>query len=144
MQGKIEIDSNVVDGKPKKNLKLINDCIKSFEGNDITITVEKKKRKRSNNQSRYYWGIIIPLVRVGLKDTQGISYSKEEVHEFLKANFNFSEIINEHKNQILRVPLSTTEITTIQAEEYYESIRNFADTFLGVLIPLPNDDFFIE
>jgi hypothetical protein len=47
---RIQINSSVKDGKLATNRKYISDVIKSFEGQNIIISIEKRKKKRSNNQ----------------------------------------------------------------------------------------------
>jgi hypothetical protein len=32
------------------------------------LTIQKKKRKRSNEVNRYWWGVIIPVIQRGLYD----------------------------------------------------------------------------
>jgi hypothetical protein len=56
---RIEIESKVLNGKLETNRELLSDVINSLEGKDIIITIEKKKRKkRSNPQNSFYWGIV--------------------------------------------------------------------------------------
>jgi hypothetical protein len=42
------------------------------------------------------------------------------------------------------MPQSTTELSTIQFEEYLDKIREFATEFLSIQIPLPNDTLTID
>ena len=45
---KYEIRSNVENGILKRNRNLLIDAIKSFEGQNVIVTIEKAKKKRSN------------------------------------------------------------------------------------------------
>jgi len=42
------------------NRKNFDELIQQWEGKRIAITVEKAKTKRSNQQNRYYHGVVIP------------------------------------------------------------------------------------
>ena len=60
--------------------KDFDELIKSFEGKELTITIEKKKNNRSILQNNYYWGVVIPMLREGMKE-HGMNVTKEECHE---------------------------------------------------------------
>lgn len=137
---RIEINSSVKNGKLVTNRKFIEDSIKSFEGKDIILTIEKKRKKRSNSQNSYYHAVIIPLCQDGFKNIFGEHFSASEVHEYLKSKFLFKEIVNQNTGEIERFPKSTTENSTIEMEIYHEQIRAFALEYLGVNIPLPNEE----
>ena len=141
---RIEIDSKVVKGKLEKNRDLISEVIKSLEGKDIVITIEKKRKKRSNPQNSFYHGIVIPILKQGFYNSLGEHVSADEIHTFLKNRFLFKEIVNEQNAEIIKMPQSTTELTTIQFEEYLDKIREFATEFLSIQIPLPNDTLTID
>jgi hypothetical protein len=141
---KIEIESKVVKHKLEKNRELLSDVIKSFEGKDIIITIEKKKRKRSNPQNSYYFGVVIPMMKQGFYNSLGEHVGTDEIHTFLKNRFLFKDIVNENNAEIIKMPQSTTELSTIEWEEYMDSIRAFATEFLSIQIPLPNDTLTID
>ena len=81
-----------------------------------------------------------------LTESQGVFYSEKDTHEFLKANFNYKELVNEETGEILRIPKSTTENRTFEMEEFHEICRQKALEFFNVVIPLPNEQLeaFIE
>jgi hypothetical protein len=141
---KIEIESNVLNGKLKKNRDLISEVIQSLEGKDIVIIIEKKRKKRSNNQNAYYFGLVIPMMKQGFYNSLGEHVGTDEIHTFLKNRFLFKEIVNEQNAEIIKMPQSTTELTTIQFEEYLDKIREFGLEFLNINIPLPNDTLTID
>jgi hypothetical protein len=141
---RIEIDSKVVNGKLEKNRDLLSDVIKSLEGKDIIITIEKKRKKRSNPQNSYYFGVVIPMMKQGFYNSLGEHVGTDEIHTFLKNRFLFKEIVNENNAEIIKMPQSTTELTTIQFEEYLDKIREFGLEFLNITIPLPNQELTID
>jgi imidazole glycerol phosphate synthase subunit HisF len=141
---KIEINSKVENGQLVANRKAITDAIKSFEGQNIIISIEKRKKKRSNNQNAFYFGIVITIIQDAFKDAWGEYYSATEVHEALKAKYCFKEQVNENTGEILQIPSSTTNLSTIEWEEYIEKIRAFAFEWFNVTIPMPNEQITID
>jgi hypothetical protein len=141
---KITIRSNVNGGNLKRNRNLIIDAIKSFEGKDVLITFEKPKKKRSNDQNSYYWGVIVPITKQAIKSEWGEIWSIKKVHDFYKMQFNTIEIINKKTGQIVNVPKSTTENTTIEQEDYHSQIRESLKEWFNVECPLPNENLTLK
>lgn len=92
---------------------------------------------RSNQQNRYYFGLVIPLIQQGIKHL-GTDITKEECHEFLKAKFNAQELVNEETGEYIQIPRSTTALNKEQFCEYISKIQQFASEFLNVVIPDPS------
>ena len=141
---KIEIESKILNGKLEKNRELLSDVIKSLEGKDIVITIEKKKRKRSNPQNAYYWSVVLPMMQTGFYNNLGEHVGIQEAHEFLKGRFLFREVVNQELGEVIKLSKSTTELSTIEWETYMDQIRAFATEFLNITIPLPNDTLTID
>lgn len=106
-------------------------------GKDIVLKIERKKKKRSGQQSRYYWGVVIAMVRQAMNE-YGSNYSSEETHEYLKKEFNWTEI-EAKDGYMLKVPQSTTGLTTVDFMNYLDKIYLWALEVLGIVIPLPNE-----
>ncbi len=98
--------------------------------------------KRSDQQNKYYWSAIIPIVKEGLKGV-GIEMSKEQTHELLKYKFLKREFITSD-GDILQSVGSTTELNKVEFSEYKESIQQWASEYLNVNIPDPNEQTEIE
>ena len=141
---KIQIKSFVQNGNLKQNRTLIKNAIESFEGKDIMITFEKPKRKRSNPQNNYLWGILYPITQNAIKNEWGEIWSIEKVHDFYKIQFNVIEKVNEETGQVIKLPKSTTENTTIQQEEYHLQIREFLKEWFNIDCPLPNQEIILN
>lgn len=112
--------------------------VATLKDGEYIMTIEKKKRKRSLNQNSYLFGVVVEMVWKGLCDL-GHEVSKEETHEFLKATFNYKEIVNEQTGEIYRIPLSTATLSTVEFNEYVERVVRWAAEFLGIVIPMPNE-----
>ena len=137
---KITITTDIVNGQIKRNRKLVLEAIQSFEGKTIEITIERQKKKRTNNQNAYYFGVVIKILQNCIKDSWGELWSSERCHEFCKMQFNFTEKVNEETGEIIRLPKSTTENTTTAQEEFHHEVRNFIKEWFNTDCPLPNED----
>lgn len=101
-----------------------------------------KADKRSDQANRYYWGLVIPLVQNGIRDL-GTELTKEETHEFLKAKFNYQEVVN-NDGVVENIPLSTTRLNRERFSDYLAKIQQFSAEFLNVVIPDPGQQLEIE
>lgn len=137
---KIEVTTSIQNGIFKRNRNIVLDAIKSFNGFDVVLTIAKAKKKRSNNQNAYYWGLLIPLTQNAIKAEWGEIWSKEKTHDFYKLHFNYVEKVNETTSEVIKIPKSTTDNTTTQQEEYHAQIREFLKDWFNVTAPLPNED----
>ena len=141
---KITITTNVNGGNLKRNRNLIIDAIKSFEGCDVLITLEKPKKKRSNPQNAFYYGVIIPIVQNCLRDA-GYLMTNEATHDLIKLKF-LKEVIltNEETGEIVERVKSTTELSTSQFMDFVAEIRAFTNEYFGTDIPEPNENLTLQ
>lgn len=96
-------------------------------GNSYVIQINRSKAKRSLNQNKYYWGVIVTLL------SQATGYSSNEAHQTLAGMFLRYE---KQGKQFVR---STTELDTKGFEDYAEQCRVFMWHELNVHVPLPNE-----
>lgn len=112
----------------------ISEYIKGTE-DFYTIDIVKSKRKRSLNQNRYYWGVVLKIL------SGHTGYTADEVHQEMARKFLAYD--NMGKNFVR----STTKLTTWDFEKYLESIRDWAKDEMDCHVPLPNEvteDMYIE
>lgn len=141
---KLRYFGKVENGKLKiTNRKGMLSDIERFEGKSVELTLSRRRNTRSNQQNAYMWGCVIPIVRQGLIDAgweREKVNSAEVVHEILKDLFcPREEVVNENTGEVMRLPATTTNITTTQMMEYISDIQRWASEFLGVYIPEPNE-----
>jgi len=106
---------------------------KTFEGKKVQVEIRKAKRRRSIPQNNYYWGVVLQLLGADL------GYSSEEAHEAMVRMFL------EVPNDDLEIPSTfrkTSDLSTVEFEEYLEKIRRWAAEFRGLFIPDPQQTFF--
>lgn len=143
---KYEIRSNVENGNLKRNRNLIIDALKSFEGQQIILTIEKAKKKRSNPQNSFYWGVCLPIIQHGFKEATGEFRTAENIHyNILLPLFSpVNEIINKDTGETVTEKLSSSDLTTTQFCEFILEIQKWSAEFLGVTIPDPNSEIHLN
>lgn len=128
-----------MNGNLQRNKAKIQQAIKSFDGKEIEIIIKRKRKSRSNPQNAYYFGVIIPITQRAINDEWGEIWSIQKTHEFLKNMFLYEERTNHDTSEIIKIPKSTTENSTLEQEMYHTQIRNFLLEWFNVDIPLPNE-----
>ena len=131
--GKVD-DNGVLTLRNRKQLK---EDLKELKGKNVTVTIAKTKKNRSLEQSKYYWGVVVSLIRERFIEL-GNEVSKEETHDYLKQEFNYKEFVNEKTSEVIRIPMSTATLTTLEFMDYIARIQKFASEILDVYIPDPN------
>jgi len=124
----------------------------AFEGQEVMTNGVKKfraYRERSNEQNAYYWHVIIGdpggEFRKGTGLCGELGYTSEEMHEILKYKFltEIRELVREKEGvktkKLIIVPLTTTDLSTIQFEDFLSSIRAWASNELSIFLPAPNE-----
>lgn len=135
-----EIITNVKNGNLVRNRNLIKEAISAFENKEIVIRIERKKKRRSNPQNAFYWGVCLPLMQQALKESGNLMIIND-VHELLKLRFLKETILtNEQTGEIVERIKSTTELTTSGFMDYISEITIFASEYFGVQIPQPNEN----
>lgn len=101
----------------------------------IEIELWKVKFARSIQQNRFYFGVVVkPLAEyIGIE-------SIDTMHETLKALHLTQRIrVAYDRRRKMTINTTTTELDTMQFEEYLEKIRIWAKKFLNFRIPYPNE-----
>ena len=108
----------------------IKEYISSLDG-DVSVIVKKWRESRSDNQLRYYWGVVVKII------SEETGYTKEEIHEVLKSKFLWDYVNFEGKE--IMIIRSTSDLNTSSMEEYLSEVRQWASAELSLYIPLPNE-----
>lgn len=115
--------------------------MKELEGMELKVSISKVYDPRSPLQNGYYWGCIIDLFLRGWMETQGEQIAMEEAHEILKHECNYTERINPLSGEIIRKGKSTTDMSTVDFEEYLERCRRFIWEWFAIIVPLPDKEW---
>jgi hypothetical protein len=116
-----------------------------FAGQSVEVIIKKLRRSRSNQQNRYYWGVVVAMVLQALYDLgnqdlkPGHPDSVNLVHEFLKNKFLPPVIATDAQGQELQLPPSTRKQNTVEMLDYIAEIQMWAAEFLNIVIPDPGE-----
>lgn len=113
-----------------------------------TIKVTKDKKVRSILQNAYYWGGVIPIIQEAMKEQWGevlpVTATKEYIHELLKGRYLFYEVCIPDTGEVIKMPRSTTDLSTTEFNEYIDLCRMWAMENLGIDIPEPNQELELD
>ena len=122
------------------HLSLVRDALAKLEGKQAIVTVAPFRKKRSNRQNRYYFGVIVKSIRQAMLEL-GNTMSPDDVHLFLKGEVaGMKEPIYDLNGEVVgwRVD-SSTKLSTVEFEVYAEQCRAWAAEHLNIEIDLPNE-----
>jgi len=140
----LKVTSDVTKGKLTRDAaKTIASHLAKCSDKVVTVTIQVLSPLRSNSQNRFYWGVVVPMLRDGISECFGEVVSLEKAHELVKTEYLYHEVVNQDTGVILRLSKSTTELTTKEWEVYIDQIRLWASEMLGITIPLPNEQLTI-
>lgn len=130
----LEIDK---DGIITRGKTLLQKALHEFAGKRLRITIEPNKRKRSNQQNRYFHGCVIPLVQEKLIDL-GFNEAKsnEWTKDFIKYNCLIKEFVSEH-GEVIKSIGKTSELTTSEFMDMIAEVQQWASEKMGLYIPDP-------
>lgn len=102
------------------------------------LIIRRIVKKRTDNQNRYYWGIVLGYIAMELAGTT-VTSEKEEIHRLLARHFLGERDFTVRTIggiDFIQTP-STTSLDTIEFFEYIEAVRKWAAEFLHINIPDP-------
>lgn len=133
---KLTAFGNVNNGVLKiRNRRVFDSELNTLSG-EVKITIETDINKRSSPQNRYYWGVIVPLVKSALNDL-GNDINTDDTHEFLKSKFNPKNVIFQDTGETFEYGASTTEMDIEDFMIYIDKIQRFCAEYLNLEIPDP-------
>ena len=134
-----KVYGNVQNGKfTPKSMPLFIEAFKAFDGKEVELTVRQNANQRTNAQNAYYWGVCLQMI------SEYTGYTEDELHVIFKRKYliDNNRILEISRKKLIdsNIPyLSTTQLHTVEFNEYLEKIRNFASLELGIYIPEPNE-----
>ncbi len=106
--------------------------IANLEGKNLRVAITRDRKGRSTAQNRYYRGVIVTIV------AEEMGLFPEEAHEHLKDLF--LKVPHRAPNgKVYQIVRSTSDLNTMQFEDYLAKCRMWASQELNSFIPLPNE-----
>jgi hypothetical protein len=123
------------------DLMLYQRILKRLDGKNVILEIKEDKENRSNQMNRYYWGVVINYFIVGYEDLNSEVLTPSEAHEFLKQQFNYTEILNKQTGEAVRIGRTTTDLNNSDFIAYMDmSIKFIADWFY-LEVPPPDQNW---
>lgn len=131
---------------PQEILPLYVDLKKAVEKSRV-LTVEVKSRAgKTNEQLGYYWSIVLPRVREGMRE-YGNEMSLEETNQFLNEKFfcqvkttSWTDKKGVQHVHVIRKAKSKSGASKDQMSAFLDEVIRFANNELGIFIPEPVTD----
>lgn len=114
------------------NRSLMKQQLRLLEGKNVEIIIREKYDKRTTQQNKYYWAVIIKKIQLGLMELTGDYHKPEDIHQFLRTRFNSKYIVNPDTGESIDIPRSTTELDIIDFIVYIDKCKMFAMEFLNL------------
>lgn len=110
-----------------QNQDKFDSYILSLGEKEVSVVVKGWRRPRTNPQNRFMWGVCYQLI------SEATGYTREEVHDAMRLLFLKDE------DRAIPTLKSTTSLTTVEMNEYWAKIQQFAAEKLNIQIPDPNE-----
>jgi len=102
---------------------------------EFDVVFKKPSSGRSQQQNKYYWGVVVHLL------SEHLGYTPEETHDVIKNEFLKEVVmreINGETKEIINIK-STTELNIKDMQQFLEFVRMWAMQEFGVDIPEPSE-----
>jgi hypothetical protein len=119
----IEKDKGIIKIRNRERFDLY--CA-SLKPGDYDLIIKRKVSKRSDQQNKYYWGVVLEVI------SESTGYTPDELHDTFRAMFLMDK---SGKWPIIK---STTSLNKVTFGDYLEKIFREAAK-LGIVIPGPDD-----
>ena len=129
----------LVKGGKINNYQNLESALEVLNDGNHRIQIEEIK-DRSLSQNKYYWKVMVPAVKEGLRDVGWDEIkTDDDAHEYIKDEFLKRELKNHETGKTKVIPGSTSRLSTKEFGELIEAVIKWAVEFLGVQIPFPNE-----
>lgn len=92
------------------------------------LTIHRERKQKSNQQNKYYWSVVIPIL------SDHLGYEKEEMHSAL--SYHFLRV--KKKGLVFVRSTQLNDWKTAEWEAYMDKIKRWAADTFGVEILDPN------
>jgi len=103
------------------------DCNRLKDG-DYWLSLKRDRPHRSDQQNRYYWGVVVRLL------AEHCGYTPDEMHDALRVQF-----LTVKREGLPTTMRRTSDLDTAEMEQFMSSVRQWASMELSIYIPEPNE-----
>jgi len=113
----------------------INMALKTLANGEYTLTITKRRTKRSVEQNSLMW-----MWFNCIENETGTS--KQDVHDYCCRAFNYRVVEINGKQE--KVAGGTSKLTTVTMTDFLNKVQAWAASELGIILPNPDDLEFEE
>ena len=110
--------------------KQINVALKTLSNGEFTLTITRRKTKRSVEQNSLMW-----MWFNCIENETGTP--KQDVHDYCCRAFNFRVVEINGKQE--KVAGGTSKLTTVTMTNFLTKVQAWASSELGIILPNPDD-----
>lgn len=124
-----------------KNPDIIKRLLWDWLDKELETTVKIFRRNRSNAQNNYLWGVMVPVVRSWLKNTEGIVYTPDEVYLYLNSSILGNKPVIKLVAGEEVIVMTGKRWSKKNTKEFSDDVNTIVDYYAqkGLVIPLPKD-----
>jgi hypothetical protein len=119
-----------------KDKRLVLDAIRALEG-PHRIEWCQYRRRRTDRQNRYYWPCFVQVFGDYLRG-HGNEFTDEMAHGVLREMFLRVSLLDVHTGEVFSYTKSTTELNTVEFNEYLDKCAAFLTRDCHCRIPEPD------
>lgn len=118
--------------------RLFKEVGANFKGREIAVTIERKKKRSTWEQHKYYRGCVLIHITAAINEQQGEAFTTEEIHGYMGHRFLKVQKVNEEGEAIMERVRSTAELSRYEYCVFVDQCIKFANEFLHIEIPAPH------
>lgn len=122
----MRLDTTTVSSK-----SALYEVLKNLPPGSYDVHIKPHSKSLSDKQRGYYRGVILPLI------SEYTGEEPERLHDIFCTMFLKQDVVL--KGFLVEIVRTTSGLTTLEAEEYFRKIRQFAWDEYEIKIPLPNE-----
>lgn len=114
-------------------------ALRKCAGGVFRITIKRNRKRRTNPQNRYYFGVIVSMFSEYMRE-QGEPLTTDQAHHMLAGMFLRMTVMNPKTHLPMGDTVrSTTELTTEEFAVYIEHCVCWMADFLDIVVPSPGE-----
>ena len=114
------------------------------DGSRVTVEIKSRRKTRSLPQNNFYWGYFLQFEIDCFLEFWGELYDKKQIHDWNKQNFLGDVRVIENTGEIVRMPGSSKELSTVDFELKLDDIRQWFRLNFEWEIPYPDNDLLLK
>ena len=143
----LELRGTIKDGSLRLNKHdYIKPILKSLEGKELVVNLSVYHTKRTTQQNRWYWGVVIPTIIRYLLEESDKEYTKEDIHDYMVTELLRPRIMTRDVLDRQVITYEVKRVSAMTTKEFSEFVINIQQHWAerGLVIPDPEQKEFLN